>query len=69
MCGGFVVEFSQKPDIDLDEVEKRIHEYIALDLPISYHDENHILIGEQQICSRTKAAHASHKRYCKLQAG
>lgn len=49
---GFVVEFSQKPEIDLEEVERRIHEYIAKDLPICYHDENHILIGDEQIyCS------------------
>lgn len=49
---GFVVEFSQKPDVDLFEVERRIHDYITADLPICYHDENHILIGDEQIyCS------------------
>ncbi|NLM39264.1 MAG: alanine-tRNA synthetase second additional domain-containing protein [Firmicutes bacterium] len=49
---GFVVEFSEKLDIDLEEVEKRVHEYISKGLPIAYYDENHILIGDELIyCS------------------
>ncbi|NLJ80463.1 MAG: alanine-tRNA synthetase second additional domain-containing protein, partial [Firmicutes bacterium] len=46
---GFVVEFSKKPDVDLDEVERRVQEYIDQDLQISLHTENSILIGSEQL--------------------
>ena len=42
---GFVVEFPNQLDIDLDEVERRVLAYIDQDVPICYHDESHILIG------------------------
>ncbi len=44
---GFVVEFAEKPTVDLAEVERRVLEYIAEDLPISYHSEDSILIGDE----------------------
>jgi len=49
---GFVVEFPNKLDIDLDEVERRVLAYIDKDVPISYYDESHILIdGEELFCT------------------
>ncbi len=43
---GFVLEFPEIPKLDLDAVEAKVREYISLDVPISYHDEEHIKIGE-----------------------
>lgn len=49
---GFVVEFTRKPEVDLAEVEKRVLEYISQDLPISFYNENAILIGKTRLeCS------------------
>ena len=49
---GFVVEFTRKPEVDLAEVERRVLEYIAQDLPISPHNDNAILIGNEKLhCS------------------
>ena len=43
---GFVLEFEQKPDVDLYELEKKVREAVEKDLPVSYYDENHVQIGE-----------------------
>lgn len=43
---GFVLEFSQKPDIDIGKVERRVKEYIEQRSDICYVDEQHIRIGE-----------------------
>lgn len=44
---GFVLGFNRKkPDFDIDELERKVREVIAKDLPISYVDEEHIGIGE-----------------------
>ncbi|WP_312643445.1 alanine-tRNA synthetase second additional domain-containing protein [Hydrogenoanaerobacterium sp.] len=43
---GFVLGFSDKPDIDLENLEQQVREAISEDIPISYLDEAHILIGE-----------------------
>ncbi len=45
---GFVVEFREKPKVDLVEVERRVLEYIEKDLPISYFNDHTILIGNEQ---------------------
>jgi len=44
---GFILEYVEKPEVDLGEVERRVKEYIAADLPVTYHDEAHIQIGER----------------------
>ena len=45
---GFVLDFGDKcPSIDLLELERRVKEDIANDLPVHYHDENHIKVGER----------------------
>ena len=43
---GFILSFMNKPDIDLDVLEKGVNELIELDVPVSYLDENHIKIGD-----------------------
>ncbi|MDA8228136.1 MAG: alanine-tRNA synthetase second additional domain-containing protein [Desulfitobacterium hafniense] len=45
---GFVLEFPDKPDIDLDLVEYRVRQLIQADLPICFSDEEHIRVGEIQ---------------------
>jgi len=42
---GFVLEFEEQPEIDLDEVEKKVMDLIAADEVISYLDERTINIG------------------------
>ena len=43
---GFIMAFpDQAPDIDLEELEKKVQADIAADLPITYQDERHITIG------------------------
>jgi len=44
---GFVLEFDEKPEIDLDEVERRVLELVQQDLVVCYHDEEHIKVGQQ----------------------
>lgn len=49
---GFVVEFARKPEVDLDEVERRVLDYIAQDLPISVYNDHTIVIGQEKLeCS------------------
>ncbi|MDR1296503.1 MAG: alanine-tRNA synthetase second additional domain-containing protein [Deltaproteobacteria bacterium] len=47
--GGFVLNFPLKLDVDLEGVEKKVLELIGQNLDISYHDENHIQIGDSII--------------------
>jgi len=41
---GFVLEFKDRPDVDLFELEKRVLEVIESDVEISYNDEHSITI-------------------------
>ncbi len=41
---GFVLEFNEKPDVDLYELEKRVLDIIEADVEISYHDDHSITI-------------------------
>lgn len=43
---GFVVKFYKKPNINMEYLSELIHERIALNLDISYYDEDHIKIGD-----------------------
>jgi len=49
---GFAITFPEfAPDIDIQELEKKVNDIIAQDLPITYVDEHHIRIGESlQVC-------------------
>ena len=43
---GFALYFPErKPDLDIKELERKVHEIIAQDVPITYVDEKHISIG------------------------
>ena len=57
---GFILRFQQKPDIALDELEVYVNEMIAKDLPISFKDDYHILIGDEVLyCSAPRMHVAS----------
>lgn len=45
---GFVLLFNEKPNIDVNILEKKVLEYINNEMDISYLDDNHILIGENE---------------------
>lgn len=49
---GFAISFQDTPPkIDIQELEKKVNEVIAQDLPITYVDEHHISIGDSvQVC-------------------
>lgn len=44
---GFILRYLDKPDIDIESLEKRLNEMIAEDICISYLDDDHILIGDK----------------------
>lgn len=44
---GFVLKFSQKPEIDLPRLEQLVKEQIHRHLDIAYLDDKHILIGDK----------------------
>jgi len=50
---GFALYFPEtKPNFDIQELEAKVNEIIAQDVPITYVDDNHISIGERiQPCS------------------
>lgn len=50
---GFVLNFEQKPDIDLPVLEKKVQELIDQHLDVSYYDENHIKVGADVIMKCT----------------
>ena len=49
---GFAITFPEPaPEFDIPELEKKVNEIIAQDLPVTYVDENHISIGDcVQLC-------------------
>lgn len=49
---GFLLEFEEKPEVDIPAIEAYVKMRIAQDLPVSFHDENHIMIGDKlHICT------------------
>lgn len=44
---GFLLEFDQKPEIDIPVVEEYVRSKIAQNLPVSYVDEEHIKFGDK----------------------
>jgi hypothetical protein len=52
---GFVLNFSERPDVDLHELEKRVLALIAKDVPISPCGDNTISIGAETMpCTGTR---------------
>ena len=49
---GFIIYFrDKKPEFNIEELEKKVNEVIAQDLPVTYVDEHHISIGDSiQAC-------------------
>ncbi|MBE6011741.1 alanine-tRNA synthetase second additional domain-containing protein [Anaeropeptidivorans aminofermentans] len=47
--GGFVLNFTEKPNIDIGELEKKVSELIGQNLSVSYNDENSIRIGDLEV--------------------
>lgn len=43
---GFILSFDEEPDFDIAELENEVKSMIDEDLSISYHDENHVRMGE-----------------------
>jgi GTPase SAR1 family protein len=56
---GFVLKFLKEPVIDLPKLGKKIEETLALSMPVSYYDENHIQIGEKVIVCDGPRLHVS----------
>ncbi len=46
---GFVINFRERPEIDINELEDKVKEVIARDLPICPGGEDHIKVGEKDI--------------------
>lgn len=46
---GFVLEFADKPEVELSEVEKKVQGIIAQGLSVCYVDEGHICIADEQV--------------------
>lgn len=44
---GFILEFAEKPNIDLNELEQYVRRKIERDLPVSYVDDHHIRLGDK----------------------
>lgn len=45
---GFVLEFTKRPAFDINELENKVNAYIDEDLDISFIDDNHIGIGDDE---------------------
>jgi hypothetical protein len=44
---GFLLEFDEKPDVDISDIEQYVKRRIAEDVPVSFHDETHIAFGDK----------------------
>lgn len=54
---GFVLEFDEKPPLDPKEIEAHVKEKIDKDLPISYGDDDHVVIGDEWISCQAPRMH------------
>lgn len=54
---GFVLEFQEKPDINLEKLEADVKEFIAQDMPVYYKDANHVVIGDTSIVCQAPRMH------------
>ncbi len=57
---GFVLEFPEKPEISLAQVEAKVKRLIEDDVRIAYYDEEHIQIGELIYPCSGPRIHVSH---------
>lgn len=49
MRNGVVLKFAEKPDFEIEELEKRVRDFVTRGIDIGYYDENHIKIGNRII--------------------
>jgi len=56
---GFTLSFSQRPDIDLAELDRHVNDLIAKDLRICFKDDNHILIGDTPLACTGPRMHVN----------
>ena len=57
---GFMLDYSEKPvNFDLVEIEKKMKELIAQDLPITYYDDEHVKFGDDIISCTGPLMHVS----------
>lgn len=54
---GFVFEFDEKPDFDIEKLEADVKSIIAQDLPVSYGDDEHVVIGDNRIPCQAPRMH------------
>jgi tRNA A37 threonylcarbamoyladenosine biosynthesis protein TsaE len=60
---GFVLAFVHQPKVDLIELEQSVKAMIDQDLSVTYHDSNHIKIGDQLIFKCTgPRTHVTHTK-------
>lgn len=54
---GFVLEFDEKPDFDIAGIEEKVKEMIDKDLPVSYGDDDNVVIGDEWIPCQAPRMH------------
>jgi len=57
---GFVINFPQRPDIDIDELEEKVKAIIKADVPISQVGEEAIQVGDIKIYCTGPRTHVHH---------
>lgn len=43
---GFILEYDQRPDFSIAQIEQAVRELIAANLPVAYKDEGHVWLGD-----------------------
>ena len=56
---GFVLKFLKEPNLDFVKLSAKIEETLALSMPVSYYDENHIKIGDKLVVCDGPRLHVS----------
>ena len=54
---GFIFEFDEKPDFDIEKLEADVQEMIRQDLPVSLGDDSHVVIGDTWISCQAPRMH------------
>jgi len=54
---GFVIGFTEKPDIDIKEVEKKVNALIEANIPVNPGEGSFIVVGENEIPCTGKRCH------------
>lgn len=54
---GFVLEFDEKPELDIEKLEQDVQALVDQDLPITYIDQEHVQIGDKTIICQAPKLH------------